>query len=216
MMQPITRRAMIAAGLALLLTAGTAQAQGAVLGFYLVPKIGTGTTPLDPVRPKYIGDLGVFYSAVDLGLEPTFLVGAVLTPAQHTAVTSNSDVFAFPDINTQVGGNPTLNRVRNELEQRNLPGNWIDSATAWRDVIGSILRNAFILQRLRGTHKTRLFEPGVSLDSVPSQNLLDQLVDVGQSFGLAVEALSLALTVRADLEILTDQMPPITLIGEVF
>lgn len=214
-MQHMTRRTVILAGLTLLLTAGAASAQGVTLGYYLVPKIGTGTF-LDPIRPKYIGDLGVPFSAVDLGLEPTFLVGATMSAAQHTAVASNADAFAFPDITTLVGGNPTLNRVRNELEQRNLPGDWIVAATSWRQVIGSVLRNAFILQRLRGVHKTRLFEPGVSLDSAPSADLLAKLVDVGESFGLSVVDLSAALSVRANLQILTNQMPAILLAGEAF
>jgi hypothetical protein len=215
--------------MALSLFAGAAEAQEITLGFYLVPKVGAGTSPLDAFRPKYIGDFGTALdpmvpkatlrpsmSAMDLGIEPTFLVGAFLTAAQHTFVTAQSDVFAFPALDVPVGGNPTLNRTRNELEQRNIPGSWIQAATTWRQVIGEIGRNCIILQRLQGRHQRRLFEPGVSLDSLPSQDLLTQLASVGTSLGLSVTGLSIVNTVRANLMVLTAQILPFGLAGEMF
>jgi hypothetical protein len=210
------RRLTLAAVMALSMFMGTAQAQETTLAFYLTPKVGTGSA-LDPFRPKYIGDIvGAHWSAMDLGLEPTFIVGANLTPAQHAAVAANADVFVFPDINTAVGGNPTLNRTRNELEQRNIPGAWIVSSTTWRQVIGEIGRNCLVLQRLNGRHHQRMFEPGVSLDSAPTQDLLTQMADVGVSYGLNVSGLSAALTVRDNLRILTGQMASFGLAGEMF
>jgi hypothetical protein len=211
----MTRRIVFGFVLALMLPVG-AFAQETFLAFYLVPKIGTGAFT-DPFRPKYIGDIpGALWSAMDLGIEPTFIVGANLTAQQHTAVAANGDVFVFPDITTAVGGNPTLNRARNGLEQRNVPGSWIVAATTWRQVIGEVGRNCLILQRLNGIHKTRLFPPGVSLDSAPTQAVLDQLIDVGESFGLNVASLSIGLTVRDNLLLLTSQIPSFTLAGEVF
>ena len=153
---------------------------------------------------------------MDLGIEPTFIVGAFLTAAQHTFVSAQGDVMVFPALDTAVGGNPTLNQVRNNLEQRNIPGSWVVATTTWRQVIGEVGRNCLLLQRLSGLHKTRLFPPGVSLDSTPNQTVLTQLTDVGQSFGLTTSGLSLALTVRDNLRLLTVQMPPFSLIGEVF
>jgi hypothetical protein len=213
----VSRRHVFGVLLALVLVPAAAVAQETSLGFYLVPKVGTGTA-LDPFRPKYIGDLaGVQWSAMDLGIEPTFIVGANLSAAQHTSVSGQSDVFAFPaNIDGAVGGNPTLNRVRNGLEQRNIPGADIASTWTWRQVIGRVGDTCLILQRLNGQHQTRLFPPGVSLDSQPDQPVFEQLVSVGQSFGLTTSTLSIALTVRENLLRLSDQLPGFTLGGEVF
>jgi hypothetical protein len=211
------RRFMFAVVMALSLFAGTAQAQETTLQFYMVDKIGTGART-DPYRPEYIGDMaGVAWSAMDLGIEPTFIVGANLTADQHTFVSNQSDVFAFPaNLDAPVGGNPALNRVRNGLEQRNIPGSDIQASWTWRQVIGRIVESCFILQRLNGRHQRRLFEPGVSLDSAPSAELLADLIDVGQSFGMNTSALSIAVSVRENLLALTGQVPPIGLAGEVF
>ncbi len=216
------RRSMVLALGALVLTASLGQAQEAItLGFYLVPKVGSGTFA-DLFRPKYVSDMTnidgtpVQWSGMDLGIEPTFLIGVNLTAAQHTSLTSETDVVSIPDINTQVGGNPTLNRTRNDLEQRNIPGSWVIASTTWRQVVGTVGRNCLILQRLNGLHRTRLFPPGVSLDSTPDSVVFQQLRDVGSSFGLVVSGLSMGLTVRNNLSLLTSQMPAFVLANEVF
>jgi hypothetical protein len=215
------QRLTFAAVLVLSLFAGTAQAQEAQsLGFYLIPKEGVGTI-FDPIRPKYVWDYikadpTIVWGAMDLGIEPTFLVGITLTPAQHAFVTAQSDVFAIPALETEVGGNPALNRTRNGLEQRNIPGAWVQATTTWRQVVREIGSNCLILQRLQGRHQKRLFEPGVSLDSVPSQQLLADLIDVAASFGLNTGTLSISATVRDNLQRLTVQMPVFFLAGEVF
>lgn len=185
------------------------------MGVYLVPKIGTGTMS-DPWRPKYIGNMaGVRWAGMDLGIEPTFLVVATLTAAQELIV-AQPDAVVVPPLDTAVGGNPTLNQTRNNLEQRNVPGSWIVATTLWRQVVGEVSRNCLILQRLEGNHRVRLFEPGVSLDSQPSAVLFDLLVNVGQSFSLTTSALAATITVRDNLRILTAQLPPLFLGGETF
>ena len=184
--------------------------------FYLVPKVGTGSLT-DPFRPKYFIENGIAIAgAMDLGIEPTFLVGANPTDAQHAILAAASDVFVIPDIATTVGGNPTLNRVRNSLEQRNIPGSWVLATTTYREIVGSVGRNCQILQRLRGLHQTRLFPPGVSLDSTPTADVFSKLVSTGQSFGLNTSTLAITLTVRENLLRLTTQMPAFTLAGETF
>jgi hypothetical protein len=212
----MVRKFALAAMLALSVLGGVAEAQETTLAFYLVDKIGTGSR-VDAFRPEYIGDIaGAQWSAMDLGIEPSFIVGANLTAAQHAFVSSQSDVFTFPAIDAAVGGNPTLNRTRNALEQRNIPGAWVGAATTWRQVIGEIIRNCLVLQRLFGLHRSRLFPPGVSLDSAPTQGVLDQLSDVGESFGVNVSGLSIGLSVRDNLQLLTVQMGSYSLAGEMF
>lgn len=189
-----------------------------MINFYLVPKIGSGTFT-DSYRPKYINSIdmpGVKWAGMNLGIEPTFLIGSDLTQQQHDFVSAQSDVITFPPLDNTVGGNPTLNRTRNGLEQHNIPGNHIVSSTTWRQVIGNIGRNCLILQRLNGLHRTRLFPPGISLDSLPDETTLSQLVGVGQSFTLNTSSLSISSTMRANLLSLTSQMGPFMLMGVAF
>ena len=217
-MQTITRRqvAVWALAIALALGTGSVRAQEYTLGFYIVPKIGTGTIE-DPLRPKYIGDMaGVQWSAMDYGLEATFLVGANLTADQHTFVASQSDAYAIPPLDTTVGGNPTLNQTQNRLEQSSIPGTWVQATTTYRVLTGRVGRFCLIVQRLRGRHNKRLFEPGTTLDSNLTDSLLQQLLDVGSSFGLNTAGFSTALTVREALILLADQLPAFSLAGETF
>ena len=217
-MQTITRRQFVVWALAIASVLGTGhvRAQEYTLGFYIVPKIGTGTIT-DPFRPKYIGDLvGVRWSAIDYGLDPTFLVGANLTAEQHAFVAGQSDAYAIPPLETTVGGNPTLNQVVNRLEQSSIPGTWVQETTTYRVLTGRVGRFCLILQRLHGRHNKRLFEPGTTLDSTLSETLLQQLIDVGASFGLNTAGFSTALTVREALILLGDQLPAFTLEGETF
>lgn len=217
-MQTITRRqfAVWALAIAIGLGTGYARAQEYTLAFYIVPKIGSGTF-VDPYRPKYIGDMvGVQWSAMDYGLDPTFLVGANLTAEQHAFVAGQSDAYAIPPLETAVGGNPALNQTVNRLEQSSIPGSWVQATTTYRVLTGRVGRFCLILQRLHGRHNKRLFEPGTTLDSNLTETLLQQLIDVGTSFGLNTAGFSTALTVREALILLADQLPPFSLAGEAF
>jgi hypothetical protein len=191
--------------------------------FFIVPRVGSGTTLTDTFRPAYFGQVatfpqlaGVLYQAMDYGLDPTFLVGADVTQAQHDFLSVQSDVFALPLLDTTVGGNPTLNQIRNRLEQRSIPGSWLVAGTTYRQIVGRVGRTCQILQRMHGRHNQRLFEAGVTLDSLLTSTLLTTLVDIGTSFGMTTSGLSTAITVRQALLVLADQFPQIHLAGEVF
>lgn len=186
------------------------------MNFYIVPKIGTGS-PTDTYRPKYVGDLaGVAWSAMDYGLDDTFLVGAQTDATQHATLTGYGDVLAVPPLDEVVGGNPTLNRVKNSLEQRSIPAHWLTAGTSWRVALGTVGRFCLILQRLHGRHGRRLFEPGMTLDTTLSAPVLTELQDVGASFALQTSALSTSTVVRDALTLLGDQLPPFRLAGETF
>lgn len=186
--------------------------------FYIVPKVLESTPFGETWRPKYIPAMGVRWAAMDYGLDPQFLVGANVSQAQHDFLAAQSDVIVIPPLDQQVGGNPTLNQVRNRLEQQNIPASWIQATTTWRQVTGNIGRYSMLLQRLHGMHNQRLFEPGVSLDSTLTPTLLSRLQGVGTSFlpALNVSALTLTTTVRDALMGLGDQIPRVDLMGEVF
>lgn len=215
----MTRRQWLAGvvlGVALVVGAArTVEAQTEV-GFYIVPKIGSGTFQ-DSYRPKYFGDMvGVEWYGMPYGLDATFLVGAFLTPEQQTTLAANADVYVVPPLNDAVGGNPVLNQTRNRLEAQSIPGSWVESTTTNRQLVGRIGRVCLILQRLNGRHNKRMFEAGVGLDSNLTQTLLNQLLDVGASFNLNMGGFSTALTVRQALLLMADQLPAFVLAGETF
>lgn len=201
---------------ALVLVAASAWAQTSV-AFYIVPKIGSGTFA-DPFRPKYIGDIaGARWSAMDYGEEGTFLAGADLTPAQHALVTDNADVIAVPPLDTAVGGNPTLNRVRNYMESRSIPGSWVVSTTTWRGVLGRTGRTCVVMQRLNGIGRKVFGNSGNALETtLGASGLLDGFTAAGMSLNLDTSGLSTTTTIRQGLLLLADQLPLFGLMGETF
>lgn len=220
-MVKVFRSYVFAVGLVLSLT-GSALAQEVSLGCYLVPRIdGVMTT----FMPKYINrrdmpDIalpGRGYQFLMLGQEPEYLVCANLTPAEHTFVSGQPDVFAFPsNFDATVGGNPNLNRVRNALEQRKVPSDQVTSQSTWRQVIRLYGNNGYIQLKLIGTHQTRLFPPGVSLDSQADETTFDLLMTTASQFNLSTAGITQAMIIRQILDALTAQMPPVMLMEEVF
>jgi hypothetical protein len=201
---------------ALVLVAASAWAQTSV-AFYIVPKIGAGTMA-DPFRPKYIGDIaGAQWSAMDYGEEGTFLAGASLTPAQHAFVTDNADVVAIPALDTAVGGNPTLNRVRNYMESRSIPGTWIQTTTTWRGVLGRTGRVCLVMQRMFGIGRKVFGNSGNALETtLGASGLLDGFIAAGVSLNIQTSGLSTTTTIRQGLLVLADQLPLFGLAGETF
>lgn len=190
------------------------------MNFYIIPKVGTGS-PTDPFRPKYLSDPVNFpdlssapWSAMDYGIEPTFLVAANTSAAQHATLSGFSDVDAIPNLNTTVGGNPTLSQTQNKMESRQIPGAWITATTLWREVTGKFGRFCMIAQRLNGRRKKRIFPPGVTLDSNLTTETLGDLSDTAQSFGISV-SLTTSMTVRDALMLIELQMPFFRLGGEI-
>jgi hypothetical protein len=222
----MVRRGLLVAVLLLSVFGGFAQAQTddeTALRFYIVPKIGTGSgpgapgsgIPADPYRPKYFSDNGWAFSAIDYGVD-FFLVGAVTTPEQHAFLVAQGDVWAIPDINTTVGGNPTLNRIRNDLEARSMPGTWIESPTTYRFLVRRLGSCALILQRIRGAVGRHVFGSGNTLPTTLTGELLNDFMAAGESLGLDTSGLNTGLTIRAAILYLADQLPPFHLAGETF
>lgn len=218
------KRFLLAALLTLTAFVGVSQAQEIPsVNFYVVPKVGTGTF-VDSFRPKYIGEPNVYpemspriaYSAMDYGMDATFLVGANVTQAQATFLATQADVTVIPPLDTAVGGNPVLNQTRNKLEQQSIPGSWITSTTTYRQIVGKIGRFSLVLQVFQGTHHRRLFEPGITLDSNLTAELIVIFTNAAQRFNISPDPLTSAMTVRDALLYLENLMPSFTLAGEVF
>lgn len=119
---------------------------------YIVPQVGTGASPEDARRPKYIADMvpqpfGEYWS---FGFQPVFLAGVDVTPAQDTTIVANSDVFAFPfDLDTSITGGQ-VNAVKTTHEAFFIPADWMTGGLSWRQIARTDTGMFRYLQRLRG------------------------------------------------------------------
>jgi len=87
---------------------------------------------------------------MDYGFQPLFLVAADLTPAQDSAVTANTDVFAFPaNLATAVGGGG-VTAAQNALEAALIPAQWVNGSMLWSQVARIIAGMFQFMQRLNG------------------------------------------------------------------
>jgi hypothetical protein len=108
---------------------------------WLLPVVGTGASPADSRRPKYLRDdpqyAGVPFAALDYGRIPDMLVAADVTAAQVTSLSANPDATLFPaNLDSQAGTN--LATVQSALEVARLPAGWVVAATIYRDVARAI------------------------------------------------------------------------------
>jgi len=216
----MTRRLAIAALLFLAL-ATSAEAQDPVaLRFYIVPKAGTGAIT-DPIRPKYILEVGAInsLSAMNYGLEDTFLLGVVVTNAQHTTLASNLDVIAIPqDIDSAIGLT-ALQTVKDKLEGLNIPSDWVTVNHTYRQAIGIVGRAFLYMQRFNGRQLRKFFETGIALDTRVNQLTQaqrDAMNDAAVSLGLSTATITGPMTLRQALRIILEQLPSFSLAGQTF
>ena len=217
------RRLMLAAVFGLM--ALDASAQGVSVRFYFVPKIGDGLSSHSAFRPKYTdpGDLGVGldvtgWSTMDYGAENLFLLGADVTPEQHTALSAQVDVLAVPALDSNVSG-VALSTVQDKLEAMNLPGSWVMTSLTYRQVVRTVAKIILFMQRYNGQNGAgRLFGAGVTLDTQwnqLSQAERTRLRAVADSFGIDYSAVTNSMNLRQILRLLGDQLPALSMQGEV-
>ncbi len=179
--------------------------------FYLMPVTGTGSSHLDPIRPKYANTdiAGLSWGMLPYGEENLALVHVRDIPiAIHTALAAELDVIAIPqDIDATVGAG-ALTTVRNALENRNIPGQWVGSGSTYREVLRLIARTMLCFQRLQGLRLARLFQSGVTLDTQFNQlpaGVRTNLIAMADSMNLDRSSLSGTSTIRTMLKALADQ-----------
>lgn len=201
------------------LIAASVQAQESMaLRFNIVPKQGTGFIT-DPLRPKYIADLGVPYAAMDYGLEDTMLVGANLTSLQETTLAANIDVIAIPANLDNAIGLAGLTPVQSALESLHVPAGWVTVDHTYRQVVSAVGKIFQFMQRYHALFGTKFFLNGVTLDSRINQlTTLQQnaLNTTAQSLGLATASITGPTLIRAAFKSLADQMAGFTLAGQTF
>lgn len=215
----MTRRVFLGV-LFVLAVAGMAEAQDELaLRFYIVPKVGTGSSPMDPFRPKYIYDLGVQASWMDYGREDAFLVGAEVSSAQHTSLASNLDVIAIPQGLDNTISVSALSTVQDKLEGMKVPAGWVTTSHTYRQVVGAVGRFFMLMQRFDGMNARTFFESGITLDTRVNGLTAAQrnaLQNAALSLGLDVSFVTPTMTIRAVLKGWIDQMGPFSLAGETF
>lgn len=193
--------------------------------FYVVPKAADDVIP-GAVRPKYTeaGALGVGWNlagrwqALDYGLEDCFLLVANVTADEHNALNAQTDVLAVPlQLDNQVSALAETT-IKSKLEAIRIPAEWVSTSLTYRQVVRRVRRIISLVQRFRGKFSESVFAGGLTLDSqindIP-QAKRQRLAETAQELGLSTDGISSTTTIRAALRILADQLPDVTLGGEV-
>lgn len=209
-----------------LLWSVSAFAQELSVRFYLVPRVGVGTSQ-NPFRPKYVKQdeliagtsLQGRWSAMDYGTENVFLLGVDITPAEHAALSAQSDVLAFPNALDDNVSALALTAVQTNLEALKLPGSWVTTNHTYRQILRAVAKLIVVAQRYAGLHGVPLFEDGITLDSRWNQlsnAQQDRLRAVADSLELDRSGITATMTLRTILRQVADQLPGLTLRGEAF
>lgn len=213
----MTRKAFLGLFAALFLVTGIAEAQDVSLHFYIVPKVDTGF-PLGLV-PKYVGQMPVPWQAMDYGREDTMLVGANVTAAQHTTITSNLDVTAIPvGLDTNISS-AALATVQSKLEGMKIPAQWVTTAITYRQLIGAVGRVFLLMQRFDGLYAKTFFQSGITLDTrinQLTQAQRDSLQSAATALGLDTSFVAGPLLIRQVLKTWIDAMGSFVVMGETF
>lgn len=186
---------------------------------YFVPVIGDGSSITNARRPKYVSDGGIagVFQCMDYGNEPTMLVAADVTLAEQTALATNPDVIVVPaNLDATIGAN--LGAVQAALDALNIPADWITGAMTYRIVLRWIARLFLISQKFQGLAGGRIFPAGITLNSTVgdlSTSVRQKLLQGAQSLNLDTSGITLAMTIRAALKLLGNQMTlPILFAGQ--
>lgn len=187
---------------------------------YLLPMIIDSTNPDRPVRrPAYIADIMLENrerTIMPYGREDVCFLAILWTQEENDSLMTHADVNKVPDtLDAQLGG-AGANAVKARLAELNIPDNWVQASDTWRDVVRVTMRIFQFSQRVAGLGHTRLFPPGVTLNTqykdLP-QAYQQVLQDAAASFGWDTSGLTQNSTMRNILKTLSDQWgeTPITL-----
>jgi hypothetical protein len=174
---------------------------------YVMP---IGTNAKGTRIPKYFPSIISSFSMFDYGDEPWCLVGLLdVPPATDAALVANADVFKLPDdLDTAVGSPATRNQIRAKLEAAEIPGNWVETTTTYREiarVVGALCQFA---QRYQGLVGGPWFSGTVHLSNTFSTLSIEQqqgIRDAAFTFGFSQAAILGTATIRDVLKSMADQ-----------
>lgn len=180
---------------------------------YVMP-ITTTTLKGAPARfPKYKDShmLGFDWSMFDYGDEPWCLVGIQdISPAARAALEAEADVFPIPDnLDQSMGTTQVRNQVRTRLEQADIPGQWVQTTTTWREVVRFVGAVCQYAQRYQGMVGGLWFPGNVNLNSTygsQPQAVQDGMLAAASSFpGMSTGAFQAGNDMRTVVQSIGDQ-----------
>ena len=179
---------------------------------YVIPieSAGTARGPkyftwmVDPDPPG----LSVPWAMMDYGCEPTGIVAADVTTAQHNVLAGHADVLALPvNLNTSPNA-AAVTTAQTYLESINVPAGWVTTALTWRQIVRTVAGLFQFAQRYSGISSGgRWFGGGVALSMQWGQLPADvqtNLLATATSFGYSTMGLSGTTTIRTILKVLAD------------
>lgn len=170
----------------------------------------------DPDPPALVTAL---WALMSFGREPTALVAADVSPAQHTLLAAQPDVTVIPvTLDNELGANLAI--VQAELEALNLPSDMLNVNHTYRQVLRGVIAMFKVSQRLhRMTGKDgRLFPSGITLNTTIGQlpqGARDKLQAAAGELGYSYEGLTAGSSLRDVLKKLASQQAPGELLGVV-
>lgn len=164
---------------------------------YLTPAISNGNFTV----PSHVAAVGIPRSSyTPYGNELIYLVRADVTPAQHTAMSAFSDVFAFPaDVTATLGNNASVNAAKNKLEGWKFPADWVTNGMTVREILRTLVKFFLLNQRLGGQTNKSLFDGAFTPDTTVGSLTANQrtaLSTMLQSWKLDTAQVTGATTLR--------------------
>jgi hypothetical protein len=190
---------------------------------YLLPAVTVTDARGHVLRvPKYFAEPGqlplagledVPATSNDFGLQPTMLVVADVTPAQHTLLSTQGDVTAIPADITQNVSTTALATVKANLEALSLPAGWVTTTNTYSQVLHAVMAIFQFAGRFQALTGLSPFNGGATLDTrfnQLSQTVQDGIVNTAADMGLSTAGLTPTTTLRQILKSIADQFPPFT------
>jgi len=189
---------------------------------YIMPIVETPLNGIIYRCPKYIGmnAHGIQITTAEAGLEElrpammdygfqkVCIYIADVTPAQHSILSSKTDVLSAPvniDNNLTAGA---VNTVKDFLELIHIPAGWVTTFKTYRQVLRLIGWLFQFMQRLHGIYPHKLFDGQATLNTTYGQLTPEwqaTLLQCGQSFGFDTSGLTSNTTLRTILKFMADQ-----------
>lgn len=118
-------------------------------GLYIVPLVGSGSSHLDPRRPKYMKEFADQYESRANEFSEVALVLAVMSDVNHLLVAAQPDVFTFPEQREMDSAIDTLKaaQIQTLLKTFELPAEILSKGSSYRTLARYIDRAIQFSQR---------------------------------------------------------------------
>jgi hypothetical protein len=189
-----------------------------MIELFLIPMIVVGTNRFGQPHkaPKYIHDDPnvIGYSAVRYSRVSEAIVAVEADQTTLNALAGESDVFRMADDSTidNTINNGQRNSIRNFLEARDIPAQWVNTGDTRREIIRGLAGIFLFAQRVEGRTgeglKESFQQAGISLDSTWSslpQSAKDILTETADSFGWTNPGFTGSTTIREILIFMSQQ-----------